>query len=303
MIESRTIGRARITSLVEYAAPTHDPAALFPELPQAELTARAAALAPHHYIPAMNRLIVSIRLWIVQMEGRVIVIDTGVGNAKPRGAARMDRLNNRVAEWLEAAGAGFGAVTDVVMTHLHMDHTGWNTLPDGKGGWRPAFSNARYWAPERDFAHYEQTLPLGPDPIMDDSWADSILPLRDAGVLTLLPEGASVAAGLLRPDPVPGHTPGMTGYHLDTGEGQVFFCGDVFHSPLQIMMPEINTAYCALPDQARATRARVLDEAASSGTLLCPMHFGAPHCGYVRRERNGDYRFEGAPWPPLTLPA
>jgi len=301
MIHARTIGKARITSILEYAAPTHDPAFLFPDLTQDELDAMADRLAPHHYIPAMNRLIISIRLWLVQMEDRTILIDTGVGNMKPRAAARMNMLNNRVEEWLTAAGAAPEKVTHVVMTHLHMDHTGWNTVPDGKGNWRPLFPNARYIAPERDFTYYEDKLTKGPDPIMDDSWTDSILPLRDAGLLDLLPEGAGQAADILRPDPVPGHTPGMTGYHLDTGDGGVFFCGDVFHSPAQIYKPELNTAYCALPDEARATRTRVLAETADDGVLLCPMHFGAPHCGYIRRHGSG-YVFEGADWPPLSLP-
>jgi glyoxylase-like metal-dependent hydrolase (beta-lactamase superfamily II) len=301
MIHTRRIGKARITSVLEYAAPTHDPAFLFPDLPQTELTAMAHTLAPHHYIPAMNRLIVSIRLWLVQIEDKTILIDTGVGNDKARAAARMNRLNTRIPEWLEAAGAGFDTVTHVLLTHLHMDHTGWNTVPDGNGGWRPAFPNAQYIAPARDFAHYEKKLAQGPDPIMDDSWNDSILPIWDAGLLDLLPADAPDAAGLFRPDPVPGHTPGMTGYHLDTGDGAIFFCGDVFHSPAQILKPDLNTAYCALPDQARATRARVLNEAAATGALICPMHFGAPHCGYIRRAGDG-FAFEGAEWPPLTLP-
>jgi hypothetical protein len=65
---------------------------------------------------------------------------------------------------------------------------------------------------------------------------------------------------------------------------------------VQIARPEINTSYCALQEVARATRARVLEEAATHGTLLMPMHFGAPGCGYIRRTEGG-YRFEGADWP------
>ncbi len=301
MILSRTIGNARITSVIEYAAPTHDPAFLFPDLPQHELDALAGELAPHHYVPAMNRLIISIRLWVLQIDDKVIVIDTGVGNAKPRAAARMDRLNNRVPEWLEAAGAGFDRVTHVLQTHLHMDHTGWNTVPGKDGNWVPAFPNARYLMPARDFAHYENALRQGPDAVMDSSWADSVLPIADAGLLDLVTETTGPAAGCLEVVPLPGHTPGMVGYRLKTGGEEILFCGDVFHSPLQILRPQINTAYCALPDIARQTRARVLDEAAERGTLLCPMHFGAPHCGYIRREGQS-YRFEGSEWPALTLP-
>jgi hypothetical protein len=48
-------------------------------------------------------------------------------------------------------------------------------------------------------------------------------------------------------------------------------------------------------DMAKASRARVLKNAAERNALIMPMHFGAPYCGHVRRE--GDfYRFEQATW-------
>ena len=106
MIQARQIGRARVARVLEYSAPTHDPAFLFPDLAQSDLDAMADKLTPHHYVPAMNRLVITIQMWIVQIDDKVIVIDTGVGNDKPRTAPRMKNLNIRVGEWLEAAGAG-----------------------------------------------------------------------------------------------------------------------------------------------------------------------------------------------------
>lgn len=300
MIQSRMIGRARVTRVLEYAAPTHDPAFLFPSLPQAGLDAHAGWLAPHHYIPAMNRLIVTIQIWVVQIDDKVILIDTGVGNDKPRAAARMNLLNNRVLEWLEAAGVGRHRVTHVIQTHMHMDHTGWNTvLEDGE--WTPTFPQARYLIPETDFRHYEAVLKNGRDAVMDDSWQDSVLPVVRAGLVDFIADDAGTILGCLDVEPVPGHTPGMLGYRLRADGEEGLFCADVFHSPLQIVYPELNTAYCALPELARQTRARVLAEAAEKGTLLMPMHFGQPCCGYVRKSGDG-YVFEGADWPALSLP-
>lgn len=300
MIQSRTIGRARVTRVVEYAAPTHDPAFLFPDLPQADLDAQAGWLAPHHYIPAMNRLIVTIQIWVVAIDDKVILIDTGVGNGKPRAAARMDRLNNRVLEWLEAAGAARERVTHVIQTHMHMDHTGWNTMLQD-GAWVPTFPNARYLLPETDFRHYDAALQHGHDPVMDDSWGDSVLPVVEAGLADFVPDDAGTILGCLDVEPVPGHTPGMLSFRLRSEGEEGLFCADVFHSPLQIVFPQLNTAYCALPEVARQTRARVLAEAADRGTLLLPMHFGQPCCGYVRRSGAG-YVFEGADWSALSLP-
>ena len=50
------------------------------------LKANASWLAPNHYVPHMDRLIVTIQLWVLHAGGNVIVIDTGVGNRKPRPA-------------------------------------------------------------------------------------------------------------------------------------------------------------------------------------------------------------------------
>ena len=138
--------------MIEYSGPTHAPDFLYPAVAKAErdavLKANASWLAPNHYVPHMDRLIVTIQLWVLQAGGNVIVIDTGVGNRKPRAAAaRMDQLNTLVMPWLEAAGAGPEQVTHVVMTHLHTDHVGWNTVEkDGK--WVPTFPKARYLIPQ-----------------------------------------------------------------------------------------------------------------------------------------------------------
>lgn len=301
MIQSRMIGDARVTRVLEYSAPTHDPAFLFPDLPQAELDAAAAWLAPHHYVPAMNRLIVTIQLWIVQVGGNVIVIDAGVGNGKPRAAPRMNGLNNRVLEWMEAAGAGREAVTHVVQTHMHVDHTGWNTVFENDA-WRPTFPKARYLMPKTDFDYYAKALAERSDPLIESSWTDSVLPVVAAGLADFVADDAGEIAGCLGVEPAPGHTPGMLTYRLRSGGEEGLFSADVLHSPIQIAKPSLNTSYCTLPEEARRTRARVLAEASDRGALLLPMHFGAPYCGYVRRHSDG-YRFEGADWPDLSLPA
>lgn len=296
MIQTRQIGRARVTRVVEYSAPTHDPAFLFPDLAQSDLDAMADRLAPHHYVPAMNRLVITIQIWVVMIDDKVILIDTGVGNDKPRTAPRMRNLNNRVGEWLEAVGAGFDKVTHVVQTHMHSDHTGWNTvLKDG--AWVPAFPNARYLWPRKDYDHWLAAQGT-PDIAMDNSWEDSVKPVMDAGLVDFIEDDAGEMFGCLTVEPVPGHTPGMLSYRLRSEGEEGLFCADVFHSPVQVMDPSINTAYCVMPEVARETRARVLSEAAERGTLIMPMHFGAPYCGYIRRAGEG-YVLEGADWPAI----
>ena len=297
MIQSRMIGAARVTRVVEYSGPTHAPEFLFPEIAQPERDAGIAAqspwLAPHHYVPAMDRFIVTIQLWVVHAAGNVILIDTGVGNHKPRAAPRMNHLNTLLLPWLEAAGAGPHQVTHVVHTHLHTDHVGGNTiLQDGK--WVPAFPNARHLMPRTEFDFWKAEYDRGDKMVQAGSFADSVLPVLDAGMVDFIEPGQEVAGCLLGED-VAGHAPGMLAFRLRSNGEEGYFSTDTMHSPIQVAYPHWNDRYVLWPDKAREARARVLKNAADRDALVMPMHFGAPYCGHIRRQGDG-YRFEPAIW-------
>ncbi len=295
MIHHHTIGDARVTGVIEYSGPTHDPAFLYPAVDKAErdavLQANASWLAPNHYVPHMDRLIVTIQLWVVQAGGNTIVIDTGVGNRKPRAAERMDRLNTLVMPWLESIGAGPQQVTHVVMTHLHTDHVGWNTV-EKDGRWAPTFPKARYLFPKDEFDYWKGLYDKGDKDVNQGSFADSVLPVLDAGLGDFM-DGTAEVAGCLAPEPVPGHAPGMLSFRLRSRGEEGLFCADILHNAIQIVRPDWNDRYCLWPDKALESRAAGLKRACERGALLMPMHLGAPHCGYVRRQGDG-YRFEPA---------
>ncbi len=293
MMHHRRIGDADVFNITEIIGPTHDPAILFPALPRSEFEAIAPALTPAHYAPATGRLVIGIQIWVVRIGAEVIVIDSGIGNGKPRGLPRFDRLNTLVPAWLAAAGAAPDRVTQVVMTHLHGDHVGWNTIAT-PGGWAPTFPNARYLAPRADFDHWHprwlQSGGLGET----EAFTDAVIPLLDAGKLEFYEAGHDFAPGL-RAVAAPGHSPGMMRLDLHSAGARGVFCADIFHSPLQILRPDISGIVDVLPEVARATREAFLAEVADTGTLVMPCHFGEPHCGTILRAGAG-FRFvhEGA---------
>ena len=295
MIHHHTIGDARVTGVIEYSGPTHPPDFLYPAIDKAErdavLKANASWLAPNHYVPHMDRLIVTIQLWVVHAGGNVIVIDTGVGNRKPRSAERMDRLNTLVVPWLESIGAGPNQVTHVVMTHLHTDHVGWNTV-EKDGRWVPTFPKARYLFPKDEFDYWQGLYDQGDKDVNQGSFADSVLPILDAGLGDFM-DGKAEVAGCLVPEPVPGHAPGMLSFRLRSRGEEGLFCADILHNAIQIVRPDWNDRYCLWPDKALESRAAGLKRACERGALLMPMHLGAPYCGYVRRQGDG-YAFEPA---------
>jgi glyoxylase-like metal-dependent hydrolase (beta-lactamase superfamily II) len=290
MIHSWRVGDATVTSLVEYAGPTHAPEATFPAFDQATFDRREAELPRGMWYSHMRRFAIAIQIWILKRDGETILVDSGVGNRKVRPAARMHLLNTLVPQWLVAANASPDSVTHVLMTHLHADHVGWNTTLDGER-WAPTFPKARYLVPKTDFEYFKGLRDSGKT--TDASFADSLAPVVDAGLVDFI-DARSELPGGLEPIEAFGHTPGQMNYWLRSEGETGVFSADVFHHPVQILNPAWNTVFCVLSEAASATRAKVLGKAAAAGALVMPCHFPAPHTGYVRR--TGDaYRFEPAP--------
>jgi glyoxylase-like metal-dependent hydrolase (beta-lactamase superfamily II) len=294
MLTWRKIGAATITNVIEYSGPTHAPEFLFPEVGDAErkagIAAAASWMAPDHYVPRMDRFVVTIQIWVVKIGGNVILIDTGVGNHKKRAAPRMDMLNTLTLAWLEAAGAGPEDVTHVVHTHLHTDHVGWNTVRDGDR-WVPTFPKARHVMPKAEFDWWKAGLDRG-EMVQAGSFADSVMPVVEAGMVDFIAPGQE-AAGCLVAEDMAGHAPGLMAFRLRSDGAEGYFSTDTMHSPIQIANPHWNDRYVLWADKAREARARVLRRAAEREALIMPMHYGAPYCGYVRRQGDG-YRFEPA---------
>jgi glyoxylase-like metal-dependent hydrolase (beta-lactamase superfamily II) len=290
-MQTKTVGDVRITRIQEYSGPTHQPGFLFPDMDPGALEANKEWMAPNHWVPQMNKLIVTIQLWVVHAGSNIIVVDTGVGNFKQRSdIPRMHMLNNLILEWLEAAGAPPEKVTHVALTHLHADHVGWNTRwLDNR--WTPTFPNAKYYIPQEDFKFCEsgRNKVEGMD-VFGESFNDSVMPIVDAGLAVMMTPGMEIA-DCLKVEDAAGHSPGQVAFRIRSQGEEAIFSGDIFHSPMQIVQPKLNSGYCIFPDIARQTRYEFLENAADRNALILPVHFGDPYCGYVRRNGN-DFAFE-----------
>jgi glyoxylase-like metal-dependent hydrolase (beta-lactamase superfamily II) len=292
MLRSRMIGAFKVSSLIEYYGPTHIPEIAFTQFDRSCLAEHHSWLTPQHYVPESDRLVIAVQLWMVQTGSDVILIDAGVGNGKRRPIERMNMLNTLVLQWMAAAGAPPEKITHVVMTHLHSDHVGWNTIMvDGR--WVPTFPNARYLVPKENYDQWQHLIQGGQNPD-NGSFADSVLPLVDAGVVEFI-ENQKQVAGCLEVEAASGHTPGHLTFRLRSEGQEGLFAGDVLHHPFQVVRPDSNSAFDFFPDVARRTRAAVLASAAASGALVMPCHFGPPCCGYIRKQA-GAYRFEPGTW-------
>jgi glyoxylase-like metal-dependent hydrolase (beta-lactamase superfamily II) len=95
---------------------------------------------------------------------------------------------------------------------------------------------------------------------------------------------------------MPGHTPGHVGFHLHSDGEYLLFWGDLIHLPrLQFNNPEWLGAFDMDQAQTAATRAKILDMAATDGVQVTGAHLEFPGFGYVDRTA-ARYDFVPAPY-------
>ncbi|MFD0279035.1 MBL fold metallo-hydrolase [Kitasatospora sp. NPDC127111] len=223
----------------------------------------------------------------VEAGGLRIVVDTGIGNAKPRANPAWNGLDTDFLERLAAAGFPPGTVDLVIITHLHTDHVGWNTRLVGED-WVPTFPNARYLTSRTERDHWAAT---DLDEARRQMFRDSVTPVRDAGQydhVDVPEQGHEVAPGVFLV-PAPGHTPGQVAVELRGSDRRALITGDSIHHPVQLSHPHVNSCVDIDAAQAVRTRSRLLHALADTDALLLGTHFPQPTAGTVRRE-NGRYR-------------
>jgi glyoxylase-like metal-dependent hydrolase (beta-lactamase superfamily II) len=278
MVEVK-LGAATATRIEESYEPNFDAKVFFPDWNAGVVREHGAWMSPNHYDAESGWLKLSIHSWLLRLGGKTILIDTCVGNHKPRKhRPKWDMMNTPYLDRLKAAGVTPDQVDMVMCTHLHVDHVGWNTRLEN-GRWVPTFKNAKYVWSQEDFDFYK-ALDSDPQkgPANGGSFRDSVLPVVDAGKVQMVKGGAEIEDGL-RIAPAPGHTPGTVRIELDSQGKKALFCGDILHHAVQVYHPEWNSFACLDQDNARKSRRAAIEHCAGTGAMLLPCHFGAPfHC-------------------------
>ncbi|UQX04813.1 MBL fold metallo-hydrolase [Streptomyces sp. RerS4] len=293
---SRTIrlGEVEVTRVVEWQGPFAPARELVPGAPEHLWADNADWLAPRHWRPEDDQAIMALQTWVVRSAGRTVLVDTGVGNGRERpGTPAFHHRQDDFLGALARAGVRPQDVDVVVNTHVHADHVGWNTT-DREGEWVPTFPHAQYLIPAADDFHFGPRGGYGGGARVDDRlvYEDSIAPVHRAGRAVLW-EGSHRIDEHLTLEAAPGHTPGSAVLRLASGAERAVFVGDLLHSPVQILDPAHNSCFCQDPEQAVATRRRILGRAAAERELVLPAHFGG--AGALEVRANGD-GFAPARW-------
>ena len=279
-IQSFQIGAVGVELLVESSTPLLHPGELYPDA-SPELVAQQHWLTPHLYDAASDRQVICMQSFLLRSAGKIILVDTCVGDCKQRPRPEFDGAVWNWLERLEQSGIAPEQVDIVLSTHLHVDHIGWNTRLVG-GQWVPTFPNARYLFVDKEYEYWRSDAGRIALQRTGDYVADSVIPIFEAGLADIVDVDHQIDDAL-RLLPTPGHTPGHACVEINSEGEKAIITGDLLHHPLQCHFPHWSTRFCFDADQARQTRLRFMEQHAQAGTLLFPAHFPSPTAGYLRR--------------------
>ncbi|MCT7664230.1 MBL fold metallo-hydrolase [Shinella kummerowiae] len=210
----------------------------------------------------------------------LILIDTGAGPYFQASAGRL-------AENLKTVGIKPEEITKVVFTHVHPDHSGGTTTPDGK----VLFPNAHYYVGEAEAAFWTDPAFETRQPAPLHGFAKGAQ--RDLGAvedrLTLVKPGDEIVPGMAIL-PTLGHTPGHLSLEL-AGDGNLLVTGDACTSDtIFFARPDWHFGFDTDAETALKSRQTLLDRAASEKIKMLGYHWTYPGVGYAERS-GAAYRF------------
>jgi len=226
---------------------------------------------------------------VVRSGGQVILVDAGLGGQFP-GFPRAGQFPQR----LEAAGIDLGAVTDVVITHMHMDHVGGLLVDEVRSRLRPDL-RVHVCATELDFwksPDFSRTVMPAPIPDVLRSTAADFVRMYGDRIRTFEQEH-EVAPGVVV-QRTGGHTPGHSIVRVTAGDERLTFAGDALF-PVAFDHPDWQNGFEHDPEESTRVRIRLLREAAASGELLVATHLPFPSVGHVAVEGDA-FRWVAAVW-------
>ena len=268
------VGGVRITRVAELGGQPFPGTFMFPACTP-EMVRRHAWLRPH-FAHEDGRLFGSIHSFVIESGRRRIIVDTCVGNDKPRSIQAWSMLQVPFLEHLAEAGFAAESIDTVLCTHLHVDHVGWNTRKMN-GQWVPTFPNARYLFGRREWEHWNSEEAIHRD---GDVMGDSVQPVINAGLAELVDMNHSLTPEV-RLVPTPGHTPGHVSVRISSRGEEAVITGDLMHHPLQCAEPDLANNFDVDAAAARRTRRDFLSRYANKPVLILGTHFAPPTGGWV----------------------
>jgi len=182
-----------------------------------------------------NRIKLATRNLLLESSSKKILIDTGMGNKWDEKSKSIYAMDETSSMSLALGGVGLKAadITDVILTHLHFDHTGGSTLIN-KGKHEPAFPNAKYYVQKQNF-----DWAVSPSERDKGSYLkEDFIPLIEEGMLDFI-IGNTKFDDEIELIVMNGHTFGQQLVKISDSSDTFLFCGDLIPTASHIPLPYI----------------------------------------------------------------
>lgn len=221
-----------------------------------------------------NPVETSINAYVIDTASHLVLVDTGAGEL-------FGNVAGKLPQSLAAAGYRPEQISDILITHIHTDHSGGLTR-DGQ----MLFPNATIHVGQADVDFFldPANLSSGLQPKHLEEARKTIGPYLEAGKVKTFTAKTTLLPGITA-IPTPGHTPGHSFYRVESQGQSLDFWGDILHVGLiQFARPEVTISFDVNQDNARAQRLRQFETSADEMRLSAVAHLPFPGIGHIRRE-------------------
>ncbi|NLZ17797.1 MAG: MBL fold metallo-hydrolase [Desulfobulbaceae bacterium] len=234
----------------------------------------------------------TVNAYLVNTGAHLVLVDAGASKAfNPNLGNLLDNMR--------AAGYTPAQVDTILLTHLHPDHVGALTDADGK----PVFTNARIYTAKAESDYWldkdaAQAAPASAQPMYITAQT-ATAPYITTGQWQPFAEGGTLVPGI-KPVAAYGHTPGHTGYEVESEGQTMFIWGDVVHvHSVQFARPGVAIAFDVDQNMAVATRLSIMKKMASDKAIVAGMHLPFPGIGHVRMDAQDSYSWIPVEYSPM----
>ncbi len=220
---------------------------------------------------------ITVNCYLIRAGGRIAVVDTGSGDTMGPTLGHLPALLTKI-------GVDRSEIDTILLTHMHPDHSNGLTSPSGER----FFPNAEIVVAEEDVKHWHDD---GAMSRVNDSQQERYFMgarFQAAPYMDRLKPAVGDVFPHVTAMPLHGHTPGHTGYLVESAGESLLIWGDICHVPdIQVRRPEVTMVFDTDPAAAIETRRKTFDMTSADGVLIAGMHLHFPGFSHLVKEAGG----------------